>query len=86
MDINIFLMTILMILNFILLSKSGSTKFPTDDDFENALINKEVYKTKNKFYSRMIQIISLIEIHINLQPLHIFNSHTNAQNISSFKS
>ena len=38
------------ILNFILLSKSGSTKFPTDDDFENALINKEVYKTKNKFY------------------------------------
>ena len=38
------------ILNYILLSKSGSTKFPTDDDFENALINKEVYKTKNKFY------------------------------------
>ena len=38
------------IFNFILLSKSGSTKFPTDDDFENAFINKEVYKTKNKFY------------------------------------
>lgn len=46
------------ILNYILLSKSGSIKFPNDDDFENALINKEVYKTKNRFY-----LLSAIENH-----------------------
>lgn len=38
------------ILKYILINRSGSTKFPTDEDFENALIYNEIYKSKNLFY------------------------------------
>ena len=36
------------ILNFILLEKKGSLKFPNDEEFENALITKEVYNLQAK--------------------------------------
>lgn len=36
------------ILNYILLEKRGSQRFPSDDEFESALINKEIYKLQSK--------------------------------------
>jgi len=36
------------IVNFILLEKRVSQRFPNDDEFENALINKEVYRLQAK--------------------------------------
>jgi uncharacterized protein with ParB-like and HNH nuclease domain len=68
------------ILNYILLSKSGSAKFPNDDDFEHALINKEVYKTKNKFYllSAIENYKSAFKIEIdNLEIEHIMPQNLN---------
>lgn len=41
------------ILKYILINRAGSTKFPTNDDFVNALINREVYRMKNSLYYLM---------------------------------
>ncbi|WP_198288751.1 DUF262 domain-containing protein [Leptospira vanthielii] len=38
----------LELLNFTLLEKRGSQRFPTDSEFETALINKEIYKLQSK--------------------------------------
>lgn len=40
------------ILNYILLDKKISQRFPNNEEFENALINKEIYKlqSKNKYF------------------------------------
>lgn len=35
----------LEIFSFILANRSGATRFPSDEDFENALVNKEIYKS-----------------------------------------
>ncbi len=40
----------LEVFKFILLNKTGSSKFPTDEEFKNALTYNDVYHTKYKFF------------------------------------
>lgn len=45
------------ILNYILIEKRVSQRFPTNEEFENALINKEVYKLQSKNRNFLLESI-----------------------------
>ena len=56
------------ILNFILLEKKGSLKFPNDEEFENALITKEVYRLQAK---NLNFLLGSLENYKSAYPLNI---------------
>ncbi|MFA6420451.1 MAG: DUF1524 domain-containing protein, partial [archaeon] len=47
----------LNILNYILLEKRASQRFPNDDEFENSLINKEIYRLQSKNRNFLLESI-----------------------------
>jgi uncharacterized protein with ParB-like and HNH nuclease domain len=60
----------LEILKYVILQKTSSQRFPTDDEFQNALIYKEIYKfqSKNKNF-----LLESIENCATLYPINIKN-------------
>jgi uncharacterized protein with ParB-like and HNH nuclease domain len=60
----------LEILKYVILQKTSSQRFPADDEFQNALIYKEVYKfqSKNKNF-----LLESIENYASLYPINIKN-------------
>lgn len=63
----------LELLNFILLEKRGSQRFPTDIEFETALINKEVYKLQSKNRNYLLESLENFNCayRVNLEDLTI---------------
>ncbi len=63
----------LNILSYILLEKRVSQRFPTDEEFENALINKEIYRLQAKNRNFLLESLekSNAAYHINVDDLTV---------------
>ncbi len=61
------------ILNYVLLEKRVSQRFPTDEEFENALINKEIYKFQSKNRNFLLESLENYKtaLLINLEDLSV---------------
>jgi uncharacterized protein with ParB-like and HNH nuclease domain len=63
----------LNILSYVLLEKRVSQRFPTDEEFENALINKEIYRFQSKNRNFLLESLENYKtaIPINLEDLSV---------------
>jgi hypothetical protein len=63
----------LNILNYVLLEKRVSQRFPTDEEFENALINKEIYRFQSKNRNFLLESLENYKtaLPINLEDLSV---------------